>query len=168
MKHVAALAVLLALLCSPASSAGERGAAATPPPLGTVIGTIVIPKLHVRELVREGTDAAELNLGPSHYPWTDLPGRGGTVAIAGHRTTYGAWFRHLDELAAGDLIEVVMRPAFGGGSFRYRVTGHRIVPWNAGRTLVRDKGFERLLLSACHPLGSDAFRYVVFAYPVSR
>ena len=168
MRRVAALGALLALLCAPASSAGERGSAATPPRLGTVIGTISIPKLHVRELVREGTGAAELNLGPSHYPWTDLPGAGRTVAIAGHRTTYGAWFRHLDELSAGDVIDVAMRPEFGGRSFRYRVTGHRIVPWNAGRELVRDKGFERLILSACHPLGSDAFRYVVFAYPVRR
>ncbi len=128
----------------------------------------MIPKLQVRELVREGADASELNLGPSHYPWTDLTGAGGTVAIAGHRTTYGAWFRHIDKLAPGDVIELVMRPRYGGGTFRYRVTGHRIVPRDAGRTLVRHIGAERLILTACHPLGSDALRYVVYAYPVRR
>jgi sortase A len=163
MKRVSILIALLALLGPPASSAGGRG---TTTPLGDVVGTIVIPKLHVRALVREGTDASELNQGPSHYPWTDLPGEGGTIAIAGHRTTYGAWFRHIDQLVPGDLIEFDLQPKLGGGSFRYRVTGHTIVPWNAGRTLVRDKGFERLILSACHPPGSDAYRYIVYAYPI--
>jgi len=40
---------------------------------------------------------ADLSKGPGHYMNTSFPGLGSTVAIAGHRTTYGAWFRHIDE-----------------------------------------------------------------------
>lgn len=163
MVRAATMVALLALLGSPASSAGGR--AAPSPQRGEVIATLSIPKLHIREPVREGTDATELNRGPSHYAWTDLPGQGGTVAIAAHRTTYGAWFRHIDQLTAGDEINITMQPKFGGRSFHYHITGHRIVPWNAGRTLVRDIGAERLILSACHPPGSAAYRYIIYAYP---
>jgi len=35
-----------------------------------------------------------------------LPGENGTVGIAGHRTTYGAPFRRIDELDRGDKIVV--------------------------------------------------------------
>ena len=165
MKRVAAFAVLFALLVSPASTAGERGVS-TPKP-GNVIGTIVIPKLQVRARAR---GRRRLRAEPRTQPRSvdRPPGAGGTVAIAGHRTTYGAWFRHIDKLAPGDVIELVMRPRYGGGTFRYRVAGHRIVPRDAGRTLVRHIGAERLILTACHPLGSDALRYVVYAYPVRR
>ena len=38
--------------------------------------------------------------GPGHYPETPPPGEKGTVAIAGHRTTYGAPFRDIDQLKA--------------------------------------------------------------------
>ena len=37
-----------------------------------------------------------------------MPGLGRTVAIAGHRTTFGAWFRHIDWLRAGDPIILQM------------------------------------------------------------
>lgn len=48
----------------------------------------------------EGTDTATLRNGPAHYPDTPLPGQGGTVALAGHRTTYLAPFRTIDDLRA--------------------------------------------------------------------
>ena len=46
--------------------------------------------------------------GPGHYPSTAFPGLGQTVAIAGHRTTYLAPFRNLNELARGDRIVLQM------------------------------------------------------------
>ena len=47
-----------------------------------------------------------------------MPGQGGSVVVSGHRTTYGAPFRKLDELEAGDEIELVMPYAI----IRYTVT----------------------------------------------
>ena len=56
-------------------------------------GRIVIPTIGVSDVFVEGTGAGDLRKGPGHYPATPLPGERGTVAIAGHRTTYGAPFR---------------------------------------------------------------------------
>jgi sortase A len=83
------------------------------------------------------------------------------VAIAGHRTTYGAPFHDLDDLERGDQIELVMPY----GRFEYRVERTRIVPPTA--TWVTDRvDHDRLVLSACHPLYSAAQRIVVFAEEV--
>ena len=39
-------------------------------------------------------------------PGTALPGQPGNAVISGHRTTYGAPFADLDDVAAGDIITV--------------------------------------------------------------
>ena len=69
---------------------------------GDAIGQITIPKLGASYTVVQGTDTASLEKGPGHYPATALPGLGQTVAIAGHRTTYLAPFRHINRLEPGD------------------------------------------------------------------
>ncbi len=69
---------------------------------GDSIGRIVIPKIDKTTYMIEGTDNASLRKGPGHYPKTPLPGERGTVAVAGHRTTYGAPFRKVDKLGRGD------------------------------------------------------------------
>ena len=46
----------------------------------------------------------DLRKGPGHYPGTALPGVRGNVAIAGHRTTYGAPFQDIDQLKPGDEV----------------------------------------------------------------
>jgi sortase A len=106
----------------------------------------------------EGTGTSDLRLGPGHYPSTALPGRQGTVAVAGHRTTYGAPFRHLDSVHKGDRVELRMPY----GDFTYRVERTQIVPSTAV-WVVRPVGYDRLVLSACHPLYSAAQRIIVFA-----
>ena len=125
---------------------------------GDPLGRIRIPKIGLSEVFVEGTGAGELRTGPGHYPATPLPGQRGTVAIAGHRTTYGAPFHDIDDLRRGDRIELAMPY----GRFTYRVERTRIVPPTA--TEVTDRvGYDRLVLSACHPLYSAAKRIVVFA-----
>jgi sortase A len=130
---------------------------------GQPLGRIRIPSIGVSSVVVAGTDTSSLRLGPGHYPGTPLPGAGGTVAIAGHRTTYGAPFRKLDKLGKGDRIEVRMPY----GTFVYRVEQRRIVAptalWVTHRT-----SYDRLILSACHPLYSAAQRIVVFARLVDK
>jgi sortase A len=125
---------------------------------GDPIGRIRMPSIGVSEVVVEGTGAGDLRKGPGHYPATPLPGQRGTVGIAGHRTTYGAPFHDVDELERGDRIELAMPY----GRFTYRVERTRIVPPTA--TEVTDRvAYDRLILSACHPLYSAAQRIVVFA-----
>jgi sortase A len=130
---------------------------------GDAIGKIEIPSIGVDEYVVEGTDTDHLRKGPGHYPETPLPGQRGTVAIAGHRTTYGAPFRHLDELDPGDRIILDMPY----GRFVYRVTKTKIVD-DQDLSVLDDVGYKQLILSACHPLYSAAQRIVAFAKQVRR
>jgi sortase A len=125
---------------------------------GQPLGRIRIPSIGLSSVVVAGTGTSDLRLGPGHYPGTPLPGARGTVAIAGHRTTYGAPFRKLDKLSKGDRIEVRMPY----GTFTYRVEQRRIVAPTA-IWVTRRKSYDRLILSACHPLYSAAQRIVVFA-----
>lgn len=125
---------------------------------GDAVGRITIPRIGTNFLVVQGTDAVSLEKGPGHYPGTALPGMGQTVAIAGHRTTYLAPFRHIDALRPGDRI--VLRMPYG--RFIYAVQYRRIVLPTAW-WVVHDVGYDRLVLSACNPLFSAAQRIVVFA-----
>jgi len=125
---------------------------------GDALGHITIPKIGASYTVVQGTDTASLEKGPGHYPATAFPGLGQTVAIAGHRTTYLAPFRHIDTLAPGD--EIVLKMPYG--LFTYSVQFRRIVPPTA-LWVTRDVGYERLVLSACNPLYSAAQRIIVFA-----
>ena len=76
-----------------------------PPPVGDAVGIIQIPKIGLERAVVQGIGVPDLRKGPGHYPATPMPGQLGNAAIAGHRTTYGAPFNRLDELAAGDPID---------------------------------------------------------------
>jgi sortase A len=125
---------------------------------GDAIGQIEIPRLGNTYNVVQGTDDVNLEEGPGHYPSTAFPGMGQTVAIAGHRTTYLAPFRFLNELRPGDRIVVTMPY----GRFTYTVQYLRIVQ-PSDIAVINDVGYERLVLSACNPLYSAAQRLIVFA-----
>ena len=125
---------------------------------GDAIGKIELPSLDRSYFMVEGVDGASLRKGPGHYPNTPLPGQRGTVAVAGHRTTYLAPFREIDELERGDPV-VASMPY---GRFTYRVERTRIVEPTA-LWVIRRVGHDRLVLTACHPLYSAAQRIVVFA-----
>src|SRR4029079_8169887 len=87
-----------------------------------------------------------------------LPGQRGTVAIAGHRTTYMAPFRHVDRLSPGDHIALTMPY----GRFTYLVEVSRVVhPDNTG--VLRHLHHNRLVLTTCPPVDSAARRLVVTA-----
>jgi sortase A len=125
---------------------------------GQAVAELRIPRIGLRSVVVRGTTASDLREGPGLLAGTPLPGQRGTTAIAGHRTTYGAPFRHLDALRRGDAI--TLRLPYG--TFRYRVQDRRIVQ-PADLSVLRRVGHDRLVLSACHPLYSAARRIVVFA-----
>lgn len=126
---------------------------------GEAIGRIRAPAMDGLDIVFvQGTDTASLEKGPGHFPETPFPGLGGTVGIAGHRTTYLAPFRHIDSMERGDKIILEMPYA----TFVYRVQKTEIVdPTDV--QVVDYVGYERLVLSACHPLYSAEHRFIVFA-----
>jgi sortase A len=129
---------------------------------GRALARIRIPKIGASYVVVQGTDAGSLRKGPGHYPGTPLPGSPGTVAIAGHRTTYLAPFGDVNRLRRGDAVELELPY----GDFRYRVEGTRIVKPSA-TWVTRRVGHDRLVLTACHPRFSAAERIVIFARQVA-
>jgi len=129
---------------------------------GEAIGRIRAPAMDgLNTVVVQGTETASLHKGPGHFPETPFPGQGSTVGVAGHRTTYGAPFRHIDSMERGDRIVLELPYA----TIYYRVQKTAIVEptdiW-----VIKDVGYERLVLSSCNPLYSATQRFIVFARAV--
>src|SRR5262245_17121280 len=158
----------LTLATPPPSGAQRRAAAAASARAlrarsrdGEAVARLRIPRLELDAVVVRGTRPDDLKQAPGLFDAARLPGERGTALIAGHRTTYGAPFRHIDRLERGDRITVAMPY----GTFRYTVEGTRIVD-PADLRALRTVGHSRLVLSACHPLFSAAHRIVVYAAQV--
>jgi sortase A len=153
------------------------GRSAGPPPSfdpapGAPVFRIAIERIGVDVVVVEGVGAEQLRMGPGHYPACDAdfspplcteyevvwPGEPGRVIVSGHRTTYGAPFWDLDELAPGDRIEVDTR----WGDFTYEVRRSEVVPANS-RAIVVPSDEPELVLTTCNPRFSASERLIVFA-----
>jgi sortase A len=138
-----------------------------------------IAAIDLRKYVVDGTGTSELQKGPGLYPEGGYPGSGRPVAIAGHRTTFGAPFLHIDRLKPGDPIIIDMPYA----RFTYVVSRTKIIApddWSIlepgaalktarARKAVATTGTcrrgtcEHLVMTACHPKHSAAQRIAVFA-----
>lgn len=130
---------------------------------GQAIGRIRIPRIGASYVMVQGTGEGPLQKGPGHYDDTPFPGMPGTVGVAGHRTTYLAPFNKIDKLRPGDSIRLEMPYA----TVTYKVERTRIVLPTAVWVTKR-VGYDRLILSACHPKYSASHRIVVFARQVSE
>jgi len=129
-----------------------------PPPTGDAIAIIRIPKIGLDRAVVQGVGVPDLRKGPGHYPDSPMPGQIGNAAIAGHRTTYGAPFNRIDELAAGDEVSIQTV----SGTFRYLVTGQIVV--DPHDTEVLDATPDATLtLTTCNPKYSARQRLIVKA-----
>ncbi len=147
-------------LRSDARQSARRLAATVHP--GDAVGRIRIPRLDLNMILIDGTDHSSLKRGPGVDRRTALPGEGQLVYIAGHRTTYGAPFAHIDAMRKGDLVELDMPY----GKYVYRVTNWVIVP-ASDLSRLRSRGREEVALQACHPRFSARQRYIVYARSVS-
>lgn len=125
---------------------------------GAAVGRLEIDRIGANFVLVDGTAGDDLRKGPGIYDDVPFPGAPGTTAIAGHRTTYLAPFRQIDELEPGD--EIVLTMPYG--RFTYEVERSEIVD-PSEISVIRRVKFDRLVLSACHPLYSAKQRIVVFA-----
>lgn len=129
------------------------------PELGEAFGTIEIPAIDLKGIIYEGTEKPILKNGPGHIVGTAIPGRVGTCAISGHRTTYGAPFNKLDELFPGDKITIETNH----GEFTYILSELKIVePTDV--YILESTLYPSLILTSCHPKYSAAQRLIAFAY----
>jgi len=135
------------------------------PANGDAVAHISISKIGLDAYVVEGVDVADLRKGPGHYPGTPLPGQEGNAAIAGHRTTYGAPFGDLDQLAPGDEMQLQTVQ----GTFQYRVDHAPFAVDPSDRDVLQPQpdparpGRDRatLTLTTCNPKYSAAERLIV-------
>jgi sortase A len=127
-------------------------------PAGNPLGRIGITRMGANFVFVSGTGKGSLKTGPGHYDRSPLPGLPGTVAIAGHRTTYSAPFRRMNKLRRGDKITLTMPY----GRFTYSVEGLRVVrPEHVG--VLKHVRHNRLVLTTCTPVDSAAKRLVATA-----
>lgn len=128
------------------------------PAEGQPVGTIDIPAIGANFVVVQGTNTADLELGPGHYENTPLPGQPGNAAIAGHRTTYLHPFYNLNELNPGDPIYITTTQ----GNFKYEVTAVTVVvPTDV--SVLDPTPVPTLTLTTCNPRYSASQRLVVQA-----
>ncbi|MGI6164217.1 MAG: class D sortase [Bacillota bacterium] len=82
------------------------------------IGTMEIPKIHVKMIIMEGTEPAQLAVGIGHVTGTAFPGQLGNCSVAGHRSGSAAKpFENLDKLENGDIIRFLA----GSNDYKYEV-----------------------------------------------
>ncbi|MFZ9697403.1 MAG: class E sortase [Ilumatobacteraceae bacterium] len=155
------------LIASPPTTADSSGDASNgiatrvdiPARPNSALALLEIPSASVADVVVNGATVSALRHGPGHIPGTALPGEPGNSAIAGHRTTYGAPFADLDDVAIGDDVIVTTR----SGRFTYTVNEMKIVGPKRTDVLRPREGRTLLTLITCHPRWSTAKRLIVVA-----
>lgn len=131
------------------------------PKKGDVVAQIIIDSIKVDKFVIAGVGYKELEKGPGLFTGSPLPGQYGNVAIAGHRTTYGAPFSRLDELKTGDRIVMKTSQA----SYTYIVSNAPKIVKASDVDVIRtvDKTRATLTLVTCHPKWTSENRLIISA-----
>ena len=131
------------------------------PQFGGLVGRITIPSIGVSKYVVAGVRLKDLERGPGLFPGSPLPGQKGNVAIAGHRTTFGAPFSRINEIQDNEKIVLESRD----GTFTYRVNGEpKIISATdvaAAKTI--DPNTATLTLISCYPKWTSTQRIIVVA-----
>jgi len=130
---------------------------------GELIGRLVIPRLQLHAMIREGTDRSILAEGLGHVRGTAMPGAFGNVGIAGHRDTL---FRCLRNISKDDVI--VLQTVYG--DYTYRVDATTVVTPKDVAVLAPTSHSE-ITLVTCYPfyyIGSAPDRFIVHARMTSE
>lgn len=129
------------------------------PQRGEVLARLKIKKISLDTIVLEGASIENLRKAPSHLEKTPLPGERGNCVISGHRVTYGAPFRKLDQLKRGDLIEII---SFNGKKYVYQVYRvYSTLPTDS--KVIASTELAELTLTTCDPPYSARNRLIVKA-----
>lgn len=155
-------------------------------PDGTGIAFLYIPRLgsDYSWAIVQGISNSDLEKGPGHYPWTQLPGQVGNFAVAGHRVGKGEPFLNLDHLQPGDPVIVQTQSRWfvytvlgspddieqAAAGSPYQLPGREIV--DPGDGVVVDPvpndptgrpRFRLMTMTTCNPKFTAENRMVVFA-----
>jgi sortase A len=151
-----------------ASSPAKRDLATSPersarntPRRTDVLGRLEIPRLRIRAIVAEGTDAKTLGRAIGHVRSTSLPGRPGNCGLAGHRDSF---LRDLRGVRPNDLIRFTTPER----TYTYVVEWSKIVEPDRVDALHPTRA-PALTLVTCYPfefVGRARQRFVVRARQV--
>lgn len=146
-----------------ASDTATASAAPAKAPTGAGF-RILLPSLGLDWAVLADIGDAELAVGPGHYPGTALPGAGGNLAIAGHRTHRGqpSYFYRLNRLALGDSVVIQQ----GERSWTYQVETLFITS-AYDLSVLHPTAEPTLTLTTCDPPGTEDQRLIVRAKLIS-
>lgn len=131
------------------------------PEYGGTVGKMTIPSIGVDKWIIAGIDTDSLKRGPGLFPGSPLPGQYGNVAIAGHRTTYGAPFGAIDRMKTGDEIRIATKTVV----YTYIVDGPPRIVGKYDVSVIKstDKTKAHLTLVSCHPKWTSYKRIIVTA-----
>ena len=131
------------------------------PQLGGLVGRITIPSIGVSKYVVAGVRLKDLERGPGLFPGSPLPGQKGNVAIAGHRTTFGAPFSRIDELRGNERIVLESKD----GTFTYIVNGEPkiVLATDTAVAKTTNPDSATVTLVSCYPKWTSTKRIVVVA-----
>lgn len=118
-------------------------------------GVLTIPALDLMFYVGYGIETKDINKGPSFYPQSQHPEIGNT-SIAGHRTTYGAPFRRIDELSTDNMIMLLYEDII----YIYQVSEVRAIT-KTDWSVIDNTEEPSLTLTTCHPPGWATERLMV-------
>lgn len=124
------------------------------------VGFIELPAIAVEMPIYLGASADNMKKGAVHLTQTSYPvgGENTNCVIAAHRGRATPMFRNIDRLRYGDeVILTTFREVL-----RYRVVSWKIIQPNEIDEILIQPGRDMLTLVSCHPLGSNAQRYVLY------
>ena len=131
------------------------------PQFGDLVGRISIPSIGISKYVVAGVRLKDLERGPGLFPGSPLPGQKGNVAIAGHRTTFGAPFSRIDELRGNERIILESKD----GTFTYIVNGEPkiVLATDTAVAKTTNPDIAIITLVSCYPKWTSTKRIVVVA-----
>jgi sortase A len=124
-----------------------------------VAGRITIPAIDLHKYIVAGVAVSDLKRGPGLFPGSPLPGQLGNVAIAGHRTTYGAPFGRINEIKKNDKI--VLETSSGTYTYIVQSAPRVIAASNVKVAQTVDPNSAIVTLVSCHPKWTSAKRIIV-------
>lgn len=141
-----------------------RPVVARPQPTSETALAISIPKLEIDQTIIPGADWEALQAGVGQVLNGATPhDDDGNVVLAAHNDIYGEWFRHLDELEAGDRFFIQTETAI----HTYEVTHWEIVdPTDVH--VMENQGRPMATLISCYPYKVNTKRIVVYANRVDN
>jgi sortase A len=126
------------------------------------IAVLLIPKIHLKVPVFNGTDSLTLDRGVGRIAGTAEIGQNGNVGIAGHRDGF---FRGLKDIEPGDVIELVTR----GKTIHFVIERTEIVQ-RKDVSVLTNAQVPSLTLVTCFPfyfVGNAPQRFIVHASSIA-